>query len=406
MKKLLFGILFCVSGMLVARGEGVRFLDNVAWKQVVKEAREAGKMVFVDCYTSWCGPCKVLSSKIFPLKEVGDYYNSRFVNVKYDMEKPEGRVLDKLYPGTVTCYPTLLVIDPVTGNIIHKWTGVKQADELIGEAKKALSNRGIVAMDERFREGERDFDFIREYVNTLSQASDRRERVTEVLDIYFKETNAWDDILKQETWEMVFPYLWDISCDYVREVFARYSSLKQLPFVDKKELDRKLIYCIQNSIDHLLEMEFEAGTFTPLKPNPKLYERLEKYSGVFSLHLSYPGMRVCLNLYEYLIGEEWQKAYETIMFANEFGMGRVLLRHEINAKLYMAQYSGDQELTRKIFEDLRQQQGEKGPYMAHIAFVQNCLGDKKGAAESMRKYNELELERLKRIGPQRKHRNR
>ena len=117
-------------------------------------------------------------------------------------------------------------------------------------------------------------------------------------------------------------------------------------------------------------------------------------------------MRVCLNLYEYSIGEEWQKAYETIMFANEFGMGRVLLRHEINAKLYMAQYSGDQELTRKIFEDLRQQQGEKGPYMAHIAFVQNCLGDKKGAAESMRKYNELELERLKRIGPQRKHRNR
>lgn len=99
-------------------------------------------------------------------------------------------VFDKLYPGTVTCYPTLLVIDPVTGNIIHKWTGVKQADELIGEAKKALSNRGIVAMDERFREGERDFDFIREYVNTLSQASDRRERVTEVLDIYFKETNC------------------------------------------------------------------------------------------------------------------------------------------------------------------------------------------------------------------------
>ena len=363
-------------------------------------------MIFVDCYTAWCGPCKVLENKIFPLKEVGDYYNSHFVNVKYDMEKSEGSVLDKLYPGAVTCYPTLLVIDPVTGNILHKWTGVKQANELIGEAKKALSNRGIVAMNERFRKGERNFDFIREYVSTLSQASDRRERVTEVLDIYFKETNAWDDILKQDTWEMVSPYLWDINRDYVREVFVRYSALKQLPFVDKKELDRKLIYCVQNSFNHLLEMDFKAGNFTPLKPNPELYGRLKKHIGIFSLHLGYPGMRVCLNLYEYLVREEWQKAHETISYANEFGLGRALLKHDINAKLYMAQHSGDRVLTMKILEELKQRQGEKGSYMAHIAFVQNCLGDKKGAEESMKKYEELESERQKRLGPQKKRRNR
>ena len=289
---------------------------------------------------------------------------------------------------------------------MHKWTGAKQADEVIAEAKKALADRGVAVMDERFKKGERDFNFIREYVSSLYQASDLRERGPEVLDIYFRETNAWDDLLQQETWEMVFPYLRDISQDYVREVFSRYSTLKQLPFVNKKELDSKLIYCIHNSIDRLLKMDFKAGDFTPLTPNPELYERLKKYIGIFSLHAGYPGMRVCLNLYEYLIAEDWQKAYETISYANEFGMGRVLFKHDIHAKLYIAQRSGDRKLTKKILEDLRQLQGENGPYMAHIAFVQTCLGDKKGAEKSMARYEELELEKQKRLGPPKKHRNR
>ena len=45
------------------------------------------KPCIIDFYTTWCGPCKVLAAKVFPQKEVGDYFNPRFVSLKLDMEK-------------------------------------------------------------------------------------------------------------------------------------------------------------------------------------------------------------------------------------------------------------------------------------------------------------------------------
>lgn len=48
-------------------------------------------MVFMDCYTSWCGPCKMMAQEVFSREDVGQFMNTRFVNVKLDMEKGEGR---------------------------------------------------------------------------------------------------------------------------------------------------------------------------------------------------------------------------------------------------------------------------------------------------------------------------
>ena len=79
-----------------ASAQGTRFFDNVPWASVVEQAKKADKMIFVDCYTSWCGPCKVLATEIFPQKKVGDYMNERFVCVKYYMEKEEGLKFNEL----------------------------------------------------------------------------------------------------------------------------------------------------------------------------------------------------------------------------------------------------------------------------------------------------------------------
>ena len=64
--------------------------EETGIKAVFQKAREENKLVFMDCYTSWCGPCKNMLNNVFTLAEAGEFMNEEFVCVKYDMEKGEG----------------------------------------------------------------------------------------------------------------------------------------------------------------------------------------------------------------------------------------------------------------------------------------------------------------------------
>ena len=135
MKKLL-SILFIALLTLpaFAEGDGVNFFEG-SFRQALAKAKKEKKMVMFDAYTSWCGPCKVLKTKVFPNKELGEYINANFVAIGVDMEAGEGPALANMYP--IEGYPTILFLDP-SGKIKKKILGLPQggAKELLGEAKK------------------------------------------------------------------------------------------------------------------------------------------------------------------------------------------------------------------------------------------------------------------------------
>ena len=76
----------CQCVALAGFAQGVEFRD-ISFAGALKAAKAENKTVFMDCYTSWCGPCKMMTNDIFPQEKVGKYMNENFVCVKYDMEK-------------------------------------------------------------------------------------------------------------------------------------------------------------------------------------------------------------------------------------------------------------------------------------------------------------------------------
>ena len=69
MKK--FVSLFTGMLMIVSVFAQTNF-QELTLEKALEKAKSEHKKVFVDCYTSWCGPCKMMAEKVLPLKEVGE----------------------------------------------------------------------------------------------------------------------------------------------------------------------------------------------------------------------------------------------------------------------------------------------------------------------------------------------
>ena len=111
--------------------DGIQFTD-ASWRDILKKAKAEKKVIFLDAYASWCGPCKLLQKNVFTKKAVGDFYNEKFINVKMDMEKGEGPALSQVYP--LEAYPTLLFIDG-NGRVLKKVLGLQTPENLIAIGK-------------------------------------------------------------------------------------------------------------------------------------------------------------------------------------------------------------------------------------------------------------------------------
>jgi thioredoxin 1 len=117
--------------------EGIAFTTG-KWQDVLAKAKKSGKYIFVDAYTSWCGPCKLLKSKTFKEEKAADYFNAHFVNYTLDMEKGEGISLAEQW--AVTAYPTLLFFNP-NGKLVMRQVGFVNGDKLVDFGQQAKSKQ-------------------------------------------------------------------------------------------------------------------------------------------------------------------------------------------------------------------------------------------------------------------------
>lgn len=159
---LLLFILFATS----ATSQGIEFFHG-EWKEALEEAKKHDKIVFVDAYAKWCGPCKRMAREVFTQAPVGEFFNTNFVNLKLDMEIPDGRSFGKKYP--VSAFPTLFFLTP-EGEVIKKVTGGQKADNLIALGKAAIKGfdkSGDYAA--KYNEGNRDFELVYNYVKELNK---------------------------------------------------------------------------------------------------------------------------------------------------------------------------------------------------------------------------------------------
>lgn len=121
-----------------AKGKGIKFIEGMTWENILAKAKKENKIIFVDCYATWCGPCKIMDRNVFSLNAIGDAVSQRFLSVKVQMDTGKNdnsgvkqmysaaRTLEKKY-GIVEV-PTYMFFSP-QGKAIHKAVGQMKPTE-------------------------------------------------------------------------------------------------------------------------------------------------------------------------------------------------------------------------------------------------------------------------------------
>lgn len=239
-------IVFCCFSF--AQSVGTSF-EDLTFEQLKTKAKNSGKLIFIDCYTEWCGPCKKMVRETFPLKEVGEYMDSTFISAKFDCEKGEG--IDIRERFGVSSYPTYLILDS-DGKVINTTGGFHNGNDFILLLRK-LSSSGINldTYGKRYVDGDRSHQFIYDYCEMLIGAK-QYQSVVKIL----------DELVIKDGFDKFYWPLYSTSCfnDYSSHVIKHIvnNKAKVIELVGEEAVNKRLsstfsfplskIYCVSELI--------------------------------------------------------------------------------------------------------------------------------------------------------------
>src|SRR5687768_11107058 len=88
MKRFLCLLTLCLPVVIHGQEEkGIKWTTGISWQQVKEKAKQENKYIFIDAFTTWCGPCKMMDKNVYANDTVGDYFNQHFISVKAQMDK-------------------------------------------------------------------------------------------------------------------------------------------------------------------------------------------------------------------------------------------------------------------------------------------------------------------------------
>lgn len=263
MKKIIYLFIFLFATTSVVSAQGIKFFEGT-WSEALKKAKKENKLVFLDCYSTWCGPCANMTKNIFTLPEVGDYYNTNFINVKYNMEVDFGVVLSKKY--NIVSYPTLLYVNP-NGYIVSIEAGFRAADAFLTIGKNAIAKKSLPTPDEQFNAGERGFSFLEKYLGDMVYIfTPQKDKASAVLDKLFAERRG--DLFNDKIF-------WDT---YAKCTYDINSSVSLYVAQNRKELAKKYgEYEVNNKLRDLYTnysriFSLCSGNGLSMKPDPILID--------------------------------------------------------------------------------------------------------------------------------------
>lgn len=223
MKRTLWLSALCLVQIL-AFPQRIAFVKG-DWEELKAQAGSEGKGIFVDVYTSWCGPCRKMAATVFTDSAVAEFFNARYVSVQLDAEKEAGHAFFREY--IPSAYPSFYWLD-AKGNLLDSKTGYMPSDSFLLVARNAEKST-LAAEWETCRkawdDGNRERGFVNKYLfDILPQV--RPSEIRPLLNAYLAGLSE-EQKADVETGRMVSRFARSIEDDEVFRTLVRYNDKYQ-----------------------------------------------------------------------------------------------------------------------------------------------------------------------------------
>jgi thiol-disulfide isomerase/thioredoxin len=367
------------------------FLEQPIWTDVLKIAKEQNKPIFLYCYTVWCGPCRALSTRVFPQPEVGEFFNANFINVKYDMEKGEGIELRNRYRPHIIGFPTMLLIDK-NGEVIHQMAGFKEPAELITGMKSGLEGRSLSALRAKYAAGNRNIEFLTNYAAALSGASLRSE--LEAMAIDYMESIPLDSIFSPKNWAILHEHIRNPFSPQFEHTLRNLTRLARKPHVDIYNLERQMHRTLDRTVDRITRLQRNrAGDIQPLYNNRDTINRLKGLINIAHLRRA-ETQRALLHVHELKLDGKWEEALIGIDYYSQIRALGFSNRFANETIQYIAENTNDKAILNRCLAMIKdiQQREDRGERAANfyntLAMLYRKTGDYANAEKSQVIYEE------------------
>jgi thiol-disulfide isomerase/thioredoxin len=208
MQKFILVLLLVITFTITdgySQNRSIRFIEK-PWQEIVTLAKQENKLIFLDAFASWCGPCKWMAANMFTNDTIADYYNKTFICASIDMEKGEGLNLRKKYG--VRAYPSLIFINTDEVMVHEKVGAAQKVQDYIEMAKIAQDPEECLrAYLNKYNAGNSSPQFIQNYLNRLSDAY---IPVNFVMRKYFT-TQAESELLIRANWNIIYRFVSEVN---------------------------------------------------------------------------------------------------------------------------------------------------------------------------------------------------
>lgn len=161
MRKVLIMLMLMVGTTAFAQHQKINF-EELQLQEALKQAKAQHKLIFVDCFTDWCIPCKQMEATVFQTDTVAQFFNSTFINLKKDMEKGEGPEVRKNY--TVGAFPSYLLLNE-DGKILYKFVGGMSAEKFMAHIRTGMkADNAVLTLNARYASGDHEPAMLRALV--------------------------------------------------------------------------------------------------------------------------------------------------------------------------------------------------------------------------------------------------